>query len=458
MAGTIAIVAALSFAPPLLWLWYFYRQDRREREPLGFVAKLFFLGLASVAPAVLLTLAIQHQVEYWMPYGPVRVLLGYAAVGVVEEICKFLCVAPAVWRSKHFNEPMDGIVYMVTGALGFSALENVFYLTDELGKHGLSAMILLAAVRAVVSCFAHASFGAIAGYWLGRAKFARRGRGRLIGWGLFLAALMHAAFNFSRDIDTLWGYMPLALAAAFMLVWRNLNRVMIDQALQASPFKDDDRPAARWRWRSVNVIATLLILAALGWGATRINTIDTYQVPEYSFAISYPHSWKPKEELRHAYNIGEADELVLEGPPYRDAVPRVRVAIIPIQAGDKDKPLATLAKESFTRDQGNPDIRNLRWVSAIHGTVARRPALLVTAAWGMPTRAPGEPERVEPMQSLMAYVRAERTLYVVKCHAPAAQYEWYHPLFQRILRTVRLGALDKTKSRRSASNMVKYKN
>ena len=50
-----------------------------------------------------------------------------AIVGPVEETSKFLAIRLAVYRSLHFEEPMDGLVYGAAASLGFASLENLIY-------------------------------------------------------------------------------------------------------------------------------------------------------------------------------------------------------------------------------------------------------------------------------------------------------------------------------------------
>ena len=46
-------------------------------------------------------------------------------MGVVEEACKALCLFGAAKGDRALDEPFDWVVYSVSVALGFAALENV---------------------------------------------------------------------------------------------------------------------------------------------------------------------------------------------------------------------------------------------------------------------------------------------------------------------------------------------
>ena len=88
--------------------------------------------------------------------------LSFLWVGIVEEFFKFLAVRVTVYRSKEFNEVMDGMIYMVSAALGFAATENVGYMLG----FGFSVGFL----RAILSYLAHISFSAILGLLHGEGK------------------------------------------------------------------------------------------------------------------------------------------------------------------------------------------------------------------------------------------------------------------------------------------------
>ena len=127
------LILAVALGPCLFWLWFFIRRDRLEPEPQALVARLFFLGCASVVPAALLEAPIP---------APLDAILG---APVIEELTKLLVVYLFIYRHVEFDEPMDGITYGVSCALGFATAENLFYV---LGAH--EQAMGLAVVRALL--------------------------------------------------------------------------------------------------------------------------------------------------------------------------------------------------------------------------------------------------------------------------------------------------------------------
>lgn len=183
--------------PGLFWIWYFQRRDPYDREPWPMLLKAGVFGAAAVIPAIAFEYPFRSFLQgevgwltaFWVSFG---------VVGLGEELVKLTAVYAAAYSSEHFNEPADGIIYAVTAGIGFSVVENVLYISS----FGLS----IAPLRAVVASLAHASFSGIAGYYLGRAKYAPQPWGEL-ALGLFWAAVLHGIYDFlliTQLVSPLW--------------------------------------------------------------------------------------------------------------------------------------------------------------------------------------------------------------------------------------------------------------
>ena len=124
------------------------------------------------------------------------VIMGAVIAPVVEEYGKFWVVRRFIYRDVEFDEPMDGIVYAASAALGLASFENVLYV---FAAYAASPSLALGtvAIRAIFSVPGHALFSSVWGYALGRAKFtAAQRRPAIIARGLALAMVLHGIFNF----------------------------------------------------------------------------------------------------------------------------------------------------------------------------------------------------------------------------------------------------------------------
>jgi RsiW-degrading membrane proteinase PrsW (M82 family) len=118
---------------------------------------------------------------------------------IPEETLKVPLIAAITLRSRHFDEPMDGVVYGTAVGLGFAALENIAYVLGAGAGWGSVAIM-----RSVLSVPLHGAFGAIAGAYLARARFAgvfhsRPGvlwhRRRMFVMAWLVPTVLHALFD-----------------------------------------------------------------------------------------------------------------------------------------------------------------------------------------------------------------------------------------------------------------------
>lgn len=224
MALLFLVVVSVALAAG--WVWFFYRQDRYEAEPVPLLVRTFVLGMMAVIPAIVL----ERPFETWFvdpPNALARVFAVFVVVGLGEEFFKFLAVYVAVWRSHHLNEVMDGIVYAVTAALGFAAVENLLY-TATFGSQ-------VAPARALVASLAHASFSGIMGFHFGWARLYAARPEKSLAVGIGLAAALHGLYDYVLISGLATPLFAVVLVAG---VYTYLSR-KIQQAQRISPFRRD---------------------------------------------------------------------------------------------------------------------------------------------------------------------------------------------------------------------------
>ena len=179
---------ALGALPGLLWLYWFWFKDRHEPESRPQVLRVYVLG----ALGALLIASARPRLEWVLPDhpGPAAELIdAYLVTGLAEETVKLgAFLLGGLWL-RACNEPMDGIVYAASAALGFASVENAFFLASE----GDPRVIV---VRAFTSTLAHVIFVAPAGFLLVRAKL-RQGRWHreFATLGCVLAVLLHGTYD-----------------------------------------------------------------------------------------------------------------------------------------------------------------------------------------------------------------------------------------------------------------------
>jgi RsiW-degrading membrane proteinase PrsW (M82 family) len=280
----IPAVIALGFGPGLFWLLYFYRKDEIEPEPLAMIRLTFFLGVVAILPAIVIETAI--------PAPPIVSMAIEAPI--VEEILKFLVVYIAVYRNVEFDEPMDGIIYASSAALGFASMENALYLATEFYKPQGQPLIT-AVLRAFLSVPGHALMSILWGYALGRAKFEPKNKAMgIIAVGLIFSILAHGGFNFILNLGPYW---IVAMLALVPFMWGPIH-ARIEAAHLMSPHHDlsgAEYPApptykraeiVNPRWFDNRIIAAILLFAVFPVGLYAIYKNSRFSMPEKLAIIS----------------------------------------------------------------------------------------------------------------------------------------------------------------------------
>ena len=207
---TISIVVGLGFAPPLLWLWFWLKEDVHP-EPRKEITIVFLAGMAmvlvayiaqSIAAWILLivdqghvsfseSLAMRPSYQTYSSFVRIVAIISFA---LIEELAKFGAALFTALRSKYFNEPVDAMIYVMTAALGFAALENALFISQATNQ--IQEIFTISAFRFANAILIHASTGTIIGasFAFSFCKFNKR-----IGYTMFAlgaATVVHAIYNF----------------------------------------------------------------------------------------------------------------------------------------------------------------------------------------------------------------------------------------------------------------------
>lgn len=181
-------------------------KDKYEKEPGQMLIKAFLLGSVAVVPVIFFELRLNIFDLAEMDYLKAS-YTAFVVAGLVEEGFKFFIFWFLLWKNKNFNERYDGIVYSVFISLGFATTENIGYVLLT-GFH-------TAFIRSITAVPAHALFGVIMGYYLGKAKFAdeKRKTSYLI-LAFIVPIVLHGIYDFilfSRSMVLMLLFIPYML-------------------------------------------------------------------------------------------------------------------------------------------------------------------------------------------------------------------------------------------------------
>ncbi len=220
-----------ALAPVFVIIFYIYLKDKYEKEPKRLLFISFLLG---AVVSILITTSLYSVFNIAVPLTDKLSVMqqfvqAFFVVGFSEELSKYLIVLLFAQRRKEFNEPFDGIVYAVMVSMGFAATENIMYV--------LNGGPTTALVRAFTAVPAHATFGILMGYFMGKAKFSKR-RVQLNLAGLLLAIAFHGAYDFFLFIKFIPGIWVGAIAS--LVIGIALSRKAIKRHQNNSQFKVKD--------------------------------------------------------------------------------------------------------------------------------------------------------------------------------------------------------------------------
>jgi protease PrsW len=192
-----ALFLALSggILPALFWLWFWLREDRLHPEPRGLVILTFFGGML----AAIISLPVEQFIRAeFNPHSlttlaPVVLILW----ALTEEFLKFFFAYFFAVNRKTNHEPSNPLMYLITSALGFAALENTLFLLNPILAGNFIEAITTGSNRFIGATLLHTTTSAIIGLFLA-LYFYRSKRSQKIHafFGLIIATLLHTLFNF----------------------------------------------------------------------------------------------------------------------------------------------------------------------------------------------------------------------------------------------------------------------
>ena len=200
------ILLFISLIPIILLGIYIYKKDS-VKEPKSLLLGLFSSGfLASflvIIINVLMTLLIPHLYlsDNYSKFNFIELFfLIFIEIALVEEFAKWIMIRFIGYNHKDFDQLYDIIVYSTFVALGFAAIENIFYV--------IQGGFTLGIYRAIFSVPGHVAFGVFMGYYLGLAKILenknKTKHNIYMVLSVIVPAILHTIYNFCLMIETFW--------------------------------------------------------------------------------------------------------------------------------------------------------------------------------------------------------------------------------------------------------------
>jgi RsiW-degrading membrane proteinase PrsW (M82 family) len=263
----VGILTGLSALPALGLAIYVYYSDTTSGEPLTVLVATFLLGILTANFAAVVNTLLG---PLFGPLGGVGMAaFFFLVVGPVEETVKLLAVRLYAYGKPTFDCVIDGAVYGATAGLGFATVENSLFITRQVGDLGMGVGTaeLIGAGGAITVTRAlagpgHVIYSAVAGYYLGLAKFNPENRGPILVKGVLIAAVIHATYNTTVGVgssliagvlgvppllgflgyvvlyDGIWGLYLLRKIRRYSATFHRLQRAQREATADADPGPD----------------------------------------------------------------------------------------------------------------------------------------------------------------------------------------------------------------------------
>lgn len=206
--NTLIIPMTMGILPAVLWLLFWLYEDKKRPEPRGLIIRTFILGMVAV-PIVIPLQRIGFN-------SLASITLAYGVVSITEELLKFLAAHFSALGNKENNEPLDPVIYMITAALGFAALENTLFLFREVNLGAtIHSIVISGNLRFMGATLLHVVSSATVGVFMSLSFYRSEKVKRLfLFFGLILAIILHTIFNLLiiRSVNT-------NIFAIFIFVW-----------------------------------------------------------------------------------------------------------------------------------------------------------------------------------------------------------------------------------------------
>lgn len=227
MSPAVLLTAFLGgVVPAFIWLFFWLLEDRIHPEPKRFIFYSFIAGMF----AVLVALPLERFTLGFLTMNSFSLFLSWATI---EELLKFGAAYFVALRCAVYDEPLDAVIYLVTAALGFSALENALFLWTPLQEGQLMRALVTEDLRFMGAALLHTLASATVGISLALSFYMpAEARKRYALIGVVLAVLLHTSFNFFilrlGNTSTFW---------IFLCIWVGIIATLLMTERLKQPMK-----------------------------------------------------------------------------------------------------------------------------------------------------------------------------------------------------------------------------
>ncbi len=187
---------SLGLIPSIIWLIFYLKKDIHP-ESKKTILKIFLGGILAAILAAIMEIIIEKTTSLIIqPSSLLFIIIYFLGAALVEEFSKYFIVKKEFLKKSEFDEPVDAMIYMITSALGFAALENIFTIFPGLRNLSLTEATSITTFRFLGATFLHALCSGTIGYFLALSILNKK-KIPYLSIGIILASILHGLYNFS---------------------------------------------------------------------------------------------------------------------------------------------------------------------------------------------------------------------------------------------------------------------
>ena len=184
------LILTVALLPAIALLYYIWKKDP-QKEPTSWLVKAVVWGVAICIPIAVIEVGIEAVL--FGGGAPSTLLdttvMAFFVAAVPEEAGKLLVLWLLLRKNPYFDEHFDGIVYAVCVGLGFAAIENFFYLYDNLDN-----WLSVAVGRSLLAVPGHYAYAVLMGYYYSVYHFVDRSP-KIAVCTLLVPVLAHGVYD-----------------------------------------------------------------------------------------------------------------------------------------------------------------------------------------------------------------------------------------------------------------------